>query len=127
MTLVEISEREVLKKARQWKTWRVTTEAVGGPVSQAEIDLASEVILLEERERVAENLDRADAAESGKVVPLGDVPSGLSIKDALAIGGHRSRKLSRREQEIEKRRRSDPLAADRDDVDYSTIEDPSVR
>lgn len=37
------------------------------------------------------------------------------------------RKLSRREREIERRRASDPLGRDRDDIDYSSDELPSVR
>lgn len=49
-------------------------------------------------------------------------PTGKDVRDLT-----RPRKLSRREQEVEKRRRSDPTGRDRSDIDYSSTEDPEVR
>lgn len=166
MTLVEISEREVIAAARAWYRSAL-------PEAPYETKLYEAVVLLEERERVAAGMRTENVADvvvkdysieyppmaegqchwedgDGKIAKAAPgckhvagnlardevVESGndkVAVSPGILVDHQHSpitrnpRKLSRREQEIEKRRRSDPLGRDRPDIDYSSIEDPEVR
>lgn len=189
MTLVEISEREVLEAAKAWATQTRGTDAFA--MTQFEADLARSVALLEERERVEQALDTGTVPPSSLVFlpeTLTGLPNAPSVTRAypplaegqchwetsdskqivaaapdcphvadsstindegesgnapvgelLSVDGvppprpgadpiiRPAKKLSRREQMIEDRRRSDRTGQHRDDIDYSTVEDPSAR
>lgn len=163
MTLVEISEREVIEAAKAWAAV-ARSHGIGFTLraSGAEDVLFEAVTLLLEREKLAPMGDRGlrlppyagppveevpfpeapNFTEPGDGTPMGDFPApsapSVKIADLRHATGARSavtptplvrpgRKLSRREREIEKRRQSDPLATERDDIDYSSDELPSVR
>lgn len=171
MTLVEISEREVIAKAKAWvKTinTRESDDDPGEPEVGATAALYEAILLLHEREIVAGNLDRADVEKSSNC-RICDKPIGVDLDAGECLGWHPdvkcvcgfemmgsdarqykfcphcatplgpnprpgaapivrpAKKLSRREQMIEERRRSDRTGQHRDDIDYSSDELPNAR
>ena len=109
MNLIEQSERDVIEKAKAWaremlkhgfETWReeeALLEAVG---------------LLKEREAAEQALDTGTVPQ-----PANSVPPPRPGAEPIT---RPPKKLSKRQQAIEALRRSDPMGADRPEIDYGS-------
>lgn len=112
-TLVEIAKQEVIEAAKAYMPAKIAArqESPGALTAyfEAESRLFGAVTLLKERERVAATIASVEPHPGKEPIP------------------RRPKKLSRMQRLIEARRQSDPMGQDREDIDYSSTEDPEAR